>query len=67
MCYGPNMREVGRKLAVYVDRILKGAKPAELPIEQISNYELVINLRVAQELKLDVPNDLLLRADKVIQ
>jgi len=67
MCYGPNVREVGRKLAVYVDRILRGAKPADLPIEQVSKYELVINLRVAKELKLNVPNELLLRADEVIR
>ena len=67
MCYGPNVREVGRKLAVYVDRILRGAKPADLPIEQVSKYELVINLRVAKELNLNVPNELLLRADEVIR
>ena len=67
MCYGPNMRDVGRKVAVYVDRILKGANPGDLPIEQINKYELIINLRVARELKLDVPNDLLLRADEVIR
>lgn len=67
MCYGPDMREVGRKMAGYVDRILKGTKPADLPIEQISNYQLVINLRVARALKLNVPNDLLLRADEVIR
>lgn len=67
MCYGPDMREVGRKMAGYVDRILKGSKPADLPIEQISNYQLVINLRVAKELELNVPNDLLLRADEVIR
>ena len=67
MCYGPNVREVGRKMAVYVDRILKGAKPADLPIEQVSNYELIVNLRVAKELKLDVPHELLLRANEVIR
>jgi putative ABC transport system substrate-binding protein len=67
MSYGPDPKEVGRKLAVYVDKILKGAKPADLPIEQLSKYELVIDLRVARELKLNVPQDLLLRADEVIQ
>lgn len=67
MSYGPDLREVGRKLAVYVDKILQGAKPAELPIEQLSKYELVIDLRVARELKLNVPQDLLLRADEVIR
>jgi putative ABC transport system substrate-binding protein len=67
MCYGPNIRDVGRKMAAYVDKILKGAKPADTPIEQISKYEFVINLRVARELGLRVPQDLLLRADEVIR
>ncbi len=67
MSYGPNSTEVGRKMAVYVDKILKGAKPADLPIEQLSKYELVIDLRVARELGLKVPQDLLLRADEVIR
>jgi putative ABC transport system substrate-binding protein len=67
MSYGPDLRDIGRKLAVYVDKILKGAKPAELPIEQLSKYELVIDLRVARELKLNVPQDVLLRADEVIR
>ena len=67
MSYGPNLREVGRKMAVYVDKILKGAKPAGLPIEQMSKYELIIDLRVARELNLNVPQDLLLRADEVMK
>jgi putative ABC transport system substrate-binding protein len=67
MSYGPNSTEVGRKMAVYVDKILKGAKPADLPIEQLSKYELVIDLRVARELGIKVPQDLLLRADEVIR
>ena len=67
MSYGPNLKEAGRKMATYVDRILKGAKPGDLPIEQMSEYELIINLRVARELGLKVPQDLLLRADEVIQ
>jgi ABC-type uncharacterized transport system substrate-binding protein len=54
-------------MAGYVDRILKGAKPSELPIEQMSKYELVIDLRVAHEMGLKVPQDLLLSADEVIR
>jgi len=67
MSYGANPREMGRQAAVYVDRILKGAKPGELPIEQMSKYELVIDLRVAHKLRIKVPQDMLLRADEVIQ
>ena len=67
MSFGSNRREEFSKLAVYVDKILKGAKPGELPIEQISKYELVIDLRVAHQLGLKVPQELLLRADEVIR
>jgi putative ABC transport system substrate-binding protein len=67
MCYGPSMREVGRRTARYVDEILKGATPANLPIEQISTYELIFNLRVAREVGIEPPQDLLLRADEVIR
>jgi putative ABC transport system substrate-binding protein len=67
MSYGPNLIAVGRKLAVYVDKILKGARPADLPIEEMSTYELVINLRVAKEIGISVPQALLLRADEVIR
>jgi putative ABC transport system substrate-binding protein len=67
MSYGTNTKEVGRMLAGYVDKILKGAKPADLPIEQISKYELVIDLRVAREQRIKVPQELLFRADEVIQ
>ena len=67
MSYGPDLRGAGRKMAVYVVKILKGAKPSDLPIEQISGYELVIDLRVARELGIKVPQDLLLRADEVIR
>jgi putative ABC transport system substrate-binding protein len=67
MSYGANLKEAGRKMATYVDRILKGATPGDLPIEQMSEYELIINLRVARELGLKVPQDLLLRADEVIR
>jgi putative ABC transport system substrate-binding protein len=67
MSYGPNLKAVGRKLAGYVDKILKGAKSGDLPIEQVSSYELVIDLRAAQELGIKVPQEILLRADEVIR
>jgi putative ABC transport system substrate-binding protein len=67
MSYGPSLRESGRLAAGYVDKILKGAKPAELPIQQISRFELIIDLRLAREQGIKVPQDLLFRADKVIQ
>ena len=65
--YGSDLTEAGRRMANYVDRILRGAKPADLPIEQITKYELIVDLRVAQELGLKVPQELLLRADEVIR
>jgi putative ABC transport system substrate-binding protein len=67
MSYGLNPHEVGRKMADYVDRILKGAKPGDLPVEQISKYELIIDLRVARDLGLEVPQNLVLQADRVIR
>jgi putative ABC transport system substrate-binding protein len=67
MSYGPSIREATRRMAVYVDRILKGAKPSELPIEQMSKYELIIDLRVARGMGIRVSEDLMLRADEVIR
>jgi ABC-type uncharacterized transport system substrate-binding protein len=67
MSYGADLREAGRKMAAYVVRIIKGAKPSDLPIEQMSKYELVIDLRVANELGIKVPWELLMRADEVIR
>jgi len=67
MSYGWSTKDVIRSIAVYVDKIRKGAKPADLPVEQVSKYELVINLSVARELGIDVPQALLLRADEVMR
>ena len=67
LSYGPDLMELNRCGAVYADRILKGAKPADLAVEQPSKFELVINLKTAKALGLTVPQSLLLRVDEVIQ
>jgi ABC-type uncharacterized transport system substrate-binding protein len=67
MSYGPEQTEYSKRLSVYIDKILRGAKPTDLPIEQPTKFELVINLKTAKALGLTIPQTLLLRADQVIE
>jgi putative ABC transport system substrate-binding protein len=67
MSYGPSTSAVHKRAAYYVDRLLRGAKPADLPVEQPTTFEFVVNLKTAKALGLTIPQSVLVRADEIIQ
>ena len=67
MSYAPNYADLFRRAATYVDKILKGAKPADLPVEQPKKFEFIVNLKAAKQIGLTIPPNVLVRADRVIK